>query len=94
MLWVLKRTLSMRRFFLAQKHMLKSLVRKYLHFTLINFCFFNMCKSLVLNVSDGFPVGQDVFNQYLYNFVHTSGFGDGYKSYIEVRNNTGAVDVS
>ena len=34
-----------------------------------------------------------MFNQYLYNFVHTSGFGDGYKSYIEVRNNTGAVDV-
>ena len=35
-----------------------------------------------------------MFNEYLYNFIHTSGFGEAYKTYIDVKNISGVVDVS
>ena len=44
---------------------------------------------------DGFPVDKDVFDEYLYDFIHTSGFGDAYKVYIDVKNSSGVdIDVS
>ena len=45
-------------------------------------------------VSDGFPEEKEVFDEYLYNFIHTSGFGGAYKSFIDVTNSSGGVNVS